>query len=139
MDKKSAGQAAYDLLRKPPERINVVDMQREMQKHVLKEISDIIDRHKHYADTYYILYILRKERLIPNAIRNMFVVRKTRPKPDYDTSLFEYNNKSGNLKFLWSIPDEETCQYLLLNKEYLRDDERELYSYVKAFSEGTLI
>lgn len=136
---KSAGQAAYDLLQKPPERINVIDMQREMQKSVLQQLQEIISSHKSYADNYFILYILRKERLIPNAIRQQFVVRRSRPKPDYDTSLFEYSNLSGNLVFHWSIPDEETCTYLLLNKDHLSEDEKDLYSFVKKFSDGTLV
>jgi len=139
MEQKSLGQASYDLLRKPPETINVIDMQREMQKSVLTQLQEVIESHKSYADSYYILYLLRKHRLIPNAIHQQFVVRKTRPKPDYDTSLFEYSNLTGNLKFHWSIPDEDTCIYLLHNKDHLSDDEKELFGYVKKFADGTLV
>jgi hypothetical protein len=139
MSKKTVGQASYDLQQKTPERINAIDMQREMQKSVLKELEDIIAKHRHYAPSYYIVYLLRKERLIPNAIRQQFVVRQTRPKPDYDSSLFSYDNDSSTLKYHWTVPDEQTCQYLLLNKDHLRDDEKELFSYVKRFAENTLV
>lgn len=139
MTKQTVGQASYDLLRKPPEEVNAIDLQREMQKSVTGQLQEIIESHKTYADSYFIVYLLRKERLIPNAIRQQFVVRKTRPKPDYDCSLFEYSNLTGNLRFHWTIPDEETCTYLLLNKEHLSDDEKDLFLYVKKFSDGTLV
>ncbi len=47
---KSVGQASYELLQKPPERINVIDMQREMQKTVQRMLDDIISKHKDYEN-----------------------------------------------------------------------------------------
>lgn len=138
MERKTVGQASYDLLQKKPERIGAVDLQREMQKSVCEQFKEVIEKHKSYADSYYIILMYRKERLLPNVIRQQFIVRKTRPSPDYDCSLFSYDNKTQELKFHWTIPDDETCTYLLLNKENLSQDEKELYQFVKSFSEGTL-
>lgn len=136
---KSVGKAAYELLNKPAEKINVIDMQREMQKTVLHEIDDIIQKHGDYAPKYYILYMLQRDRMMPNVIRQRFIVRKTRPSPDYDCSLFSYDNKTSELAFHWSIPDEQTCEYFLHNKEELSKDQRPLLSYVEKFAANTLI
>ncbi|KKN33428.1 hypothetical protein LCGC14_0803950 [marine sediment metagenome] len=136
---QSVGKASYDLLQKPPEKINVIDMQREMQKSVLKELDDIIEKHQSYEKKYYIVYMLQRERTIPNAIRQRFIIRKTRPRPDYDCSLFSYDNQTCQLAFHWSIPDEGTCEYFLSNKEKLSADQKLLLTYVVKFSEGTLV
>lgn len=133
------GKASYDLLSKPPTPINVVDMQREMQKSVGAQIEEIIDSHRDYADSYYIVYMLQRERLISNAIRQRFIVRKTRPRPDYDTSLFSYDNRSGELTYHWSVPDEETCSYLLITKTSLSPEEKLLLTFVEKFSDGSLV
>lgn len=135
---QTVGQASYDLLKKSDEKINVIDMQREMQKSVLQEIDEIIKNHTRYSEKYYILYLLQRDRIMPNVIRQKFIVRKTRPKPDYDSSLFSYNNKTSQLAFHWSIPDEDTCMYLLANKNALSSDEQALLSYVEKFSSGVL-
>ena len=135
----TVGKASYDLLRKPPEKINVIDMQREMQKSVLQELDDIIKNHKDYAKKYFIVYMLQRERIMPNVIRQKFIVRKTRPSPDYDCSLFSYDNGSAELLLHWSIPDEETCEYFIHNKNDILEDERELYQYVEKFVNHSLV
>lgn len=136
---KSVGEASYELLQKSPEHVNVIDMQREMQKTVLHEIDDIIKKHGEYSKKYYILYMIQRDRMMPNVIRQRFIIRKTRPSPNYDCSLFSYDNGSSQLAFHWSIPDEETCEYLLNNKEELTEDERPLLSYVEKFANQTLV
>lgn len=135
----TVGKAAYELLRKAPEKINVIDMQREMQKSTAKELDDIISRHRHYEKRYYIYLMYQRDRIIPNLIRQKFIVRRTRPEPIYDTSLFSYDNESSELKYHWTIPDEETCQYLLANESSLSSEERELCVFVKQFADGTLV
>lgn len=137
MKTKTVGQASYELLQKPPEKINVIDLQREMQKSIAKEFQDIILKHKNYAKKYYILLQYLKVRPMPNVIRQQFIVRKTRPSPNYDCSLFSYNNDTGELDFHWTVPDEDTCTYLLHNKN-LRDEEKQLYGFVKDFVDGKL-
>jgi len=139
MGTSPVGKASYDLLQKPPEKINVIDMQREMQKTVLHEIEDIIEKHTNYADEYYIVYMLLRDRVMTNVIKQKFIVRKTRPSPDYDCSLFSYDNRKNELKFHWVIPDEEACEYLLHNVNSLTDEEKPLLSYVEKFASGALL
>ena len=136
--KKTVGQASYELSSKPPEKILAIDLQREMQKTFEENMNEIIKKHKDWAKKYYIVYLLRRERLMPNVIRQQFVTRKTRPKPNYDMSLFSYDNTSGTLLFHWSIPDEETCIYLVANKEYLPEDQKPLIDFIMKFADGKL-
>lgn len=136
---QTVGKASYDLLQKSPEKINAIDLQREMQKSTVTQIQEIIDTHKSYSDEYYIVLMYRKERLMPNVIRQQFIVRKTRPQPDYDCSLFSYNNKTSELLFHWTIPDPDSCAYIMLNSSKLSDAEKPLLDFIKRFSEGTLI
>lgn len=132
------GKAAYSLLQKKPEKIGVVDMQREMQKSTLKEINEIIDTHKDYAPEYFIHVMYQKDRVIPNLIRQKFIVRRTRPSPYYDTSLFSFDNRTNDLKYHWTIPDQDTCEYMLINESSLSSDEKQLLSFVKQFCDGKL-
>lgn len=132
------GKAAYELLRKAPEKIHVIDMQREMQKSTGKELDDIISRHRHYEKRYYIQLLYQRDRIIPNLIRQKFIIRKTRPEPIYDTTLFSYDNETSELKHHWTIPDEETCQQLLFNETSLPPEEKQLLEFVKKFCEGKL-
>ena len=136
---QSVGQCAYDLLQKPPEAINVMDMQREMQKHVLKNLEEIIESHGDYASKYYIVYIIQRERTMSTVIKQKFVSRQSRPLPDYDTSLFSYDNNKGELLFHWTIPDEETCEYFLHNKSSLREEEKPLLGFIEKFADNTLV
>lgn len=139
MTTQPVGQASYDLLQKPPEKINVIDMQREMQKSVLREIEDIIQNHKTYAKKYYIVYMIIRDRIMTNAIKQKFIVRRTRPAPNYDCSLFSYDNERDELLFHWTIPDEEACEYILHNPEELSAEEKPLLEYVSKFADGKLI
>lgn len=135
---QKVGQASYDLLRKPDQKINIHDMKKEMQKSVSSQIDDIIKNHINYSDEYYIVYMIQRERTMSNVIRQKFIVRKTRPFPDYDCSLFSYDNKKCELFFHWALPDEETCEYLMQNKSNIRAEEKELWKFVKKFVDGKL-
>lgn len=136
---ETVGKKAYELLSKPPERINVIDMQREMQKSFMDNMQEIVRSHRDFSNRYYILIILRRERLIPNAIRQQFVVRKTRPEPTYDSSLYAYDNRNSDLSYCWTIPDQDTCEYLLRSDTHLSKEYDQLKTFVKRFADGTLV
>ena len=135
---KSVGQASYELLQKPPERINVIDMQREMQKTVQRMLDDIISKHKDYAKKYYIVYMLQRDRMMENTIRQRFIVRRSRPLPDYDCTLFSYDNGSSELRWHWTIPDEATCEYFIHNKGEIPAEQKELLFFIESFADEKL-
>ena len=136
---QTVGQASYALLQKRPEKINVIDMQKEMQKSFSREMAECIHKNKEIKGLYYILVIFRRERTMPNVIRQQFVApRFTKPKPNYDTSLYSYNNKTQEFKYYWTIPDEDSCIYLMTHQNDLPKEEKRLLEFVKSFVECTL-
>src|SRR5690606_31615619 len=126
---------------KPPEKIPVIDMQREMGKRLAKDLEDTVERHKGITELYYIKIIFRKHRTLPENHIHYQVVAPyfAKPLPDYDTSLFSMDNKKGDLQYHWSIPDEDSCRYILSNEAFLPSDERPLCEMIKKFSAGILV
>lgn len=140
MATQTVGAASYELLKKPPEKINVIDLQREMDKTFFSEIKETIRKNKSLTVPYYIVIVHRKERSMSNVIRRQFVSPLfERPFPRYDWTLFSYDNNTCDLTFHWTIPDEDTCSYLLLNESSVRDEEKQLLTFVKQFSDGSLV
>ena len=134
--KTTVGEEAYKRLCQNPEPINIVDIQREADKEFVKELEDLIAKNKNFAKKYYIQIILKKERLLENVIRRYFIPRHTDPIPDFDTTLFSYDNEKCQLYFHWTIPDPTTCHYLLTNETSLPEEEKPLLEMVKKFSAG---
>ena len=134
----NVGTEAYKRLAKPAETINVIDMQREMQKKLPKILDDIIANHKNYADEYYIVIEYQRFRLLPNVIRMYQWVRKTRPSPGYDLSLFSYNNKTNELKYYWTLPDMDTANTMVQNQEKIPKEEKQLLQFVLDYRAGKL-
>lgn len=114
MNTETVGKAAMRLLgdRSP---IKVVDAQKAMQeKYVDNLIEAAMNGEKVFGkeEHFYICVQTRRERLLENVIRNQFYVRKTRPIPQYDLSLYYYDPKDEKMTFVWCIPDKETTHQL---------------------------
>ena len=138
--KKTVGQASYELQQKPPEKISVIDMQREMQKSFASELSDTINKNRHLNSLYYIKVMFRKDRLMSNVIRQQFIAPYfAKPLPDYDISLYSFDNRTQELKYYWTIPDPDSCAYMMLNSKDLPEEQKPLLEFVKLFSEGKLV
>lgn len=60
---------------------------------------------------FYVCVQTKRERHLPNVIRNLFYSRKTRPIPDYDLALYYYEPKDEKLTFVWCIPDKNTVKH----------------------------
>lgn len=78
----------------------------EMGKTWNKELEDVISKHAHYDEPYYIQVVLKHEALFPNAIKAVFIARKTRPLPEWNNTLYKMDNKLGMLTLEWTLPDE---------------------------------
>lgn len=135
---KTVGAASVELTNKTKEKYDAVELQREMQKDY---VDDLIKAAKSvdWDEPYYVCVQCRKERHMANVVRNQFYARKTRPIADYDLTLYSYDPKTGDLKFEWTVPDPDTCLYLLHNADTLPKDHQELIYMLKQFSEGQLI
>lgn len=88
---------------------------------------------------FYIVVITKKERLMQNVIRNYFMARQTCPTPEYDQTVYEYSDLTGDLKFMWVVPSKDTCEELKENALNVAPEERQLLKFVLDFMDGTLL
>ena len=158
--KKKLGEIATDLLQKPGDKNTVTDIQREAQKdyldslewavkHAKKEVDcSHLKKHGQHQDCatrealvgdFYVVVITKKEKLLPNVLRNMFSTRKTCPTPDYNQSVFMWHDRTGDLEYLWTIPDEESCAIYSENAIEVVPEERQLLGFVLDFLNGSLL
>ena len=137
--KKTAGEYYLDLLNKSPEEIDVVEMQREMQKDWEKNIVACVDNHKKiFPDDFYVVITTKRERILSTVVRNYFSARMSCPTPNYEQIVYKYHRDDDRLEFIWSVPDRETCVVYLNNAQEVDPSEYELLKMIRDFADGTL-
>ncbi len=88
---------------------------------------------------FYVVVSTKKERLLPNVLRNYFFTRFSCPSPEYDQTVYRYHRADDALEFLWVVPSKDACQHFYNNPLQTSEDERELLEYVLSFLDGTLL
>lgn len=140
------GQASLSL-QKNKDAHTPVDIQREVHKgtHSKKsyeaEIQTTIKRalsDPNIKNNFYIVVLLRKERTLSNVLRQQFFYRQTCPTPEYDQTVYQYHRHSGEIQYLWTIPDLMACTRLRHMKNYISDEQKLLFSMIEAFYSGDL-
>lgn len=157
MNNKTLGSISTELKNKKPDIVNPQEIQRAQEKeyldnltwcvkHALKEVScadlDMHDqcstRQAMKAD-FFVVALLKKEKLLENVLRNYFIATKDCPTPTYDQTVYRYNYSKGDIEFLWVIPDRETCLTFLENKDKIVPSERMLLQFVLDFYDKKLL
>jgi len=138
--RETIGKLSRDLLLKEdPITPTPTEQMREHLTNYEENIHICLKKHKKiFSDNFYIIVLTKKEKLMPNVIRNYFYGRKSCPTPDYDQIVYEYNQKDDNLVLLWVIPDRKTCKDFIYHSHYLDPSLKELFSYVTQFKDGSL-
>ena len=131
--KKTVGAHSLDLLKKADTGQSIMDTSKEMLKEFLPQVEECIKIHSSWIEPYYIVVINKRERLMVNVIRQYFVARKTLPTADWDQTVFKYNPSSGDLKYLWSLPDKNTIDYLIVHENVLPKEQSQLLQFCKLF------
>ena len=138
--KKTVGAIASELQLKTPDTRDPIEIQREVHKDYIDNLKIAVDRGlltmKH---DFYVTVIVKKEKLLENVLRNYFAERSTCPTPDYDQSVYKYHYDSGNLEYLWTIPDIQTCEVFLRNVHHIVPEEKLLLEFVINFYNGELM
>lgn len=136
--REKIGKISADLWNKTPESADATEQMREQLTEYDKNLFECIaeGKKKHPTEDFYIVVITKKERLMPNVIRNYFFPRSSCPTPDYDQTVYKYS-KSGDIEFIWVIPKKEACLYMI--KHALEVEEKELLGFVLDFLDGTLM
>lgn len=156
MNKKTVGQISQELLQKNHGQAKAQDISYAQQqeyldnlvwcvKHAMKEVDcSAIDGHDMCKDRnkfdgdFFIEVLLKKERKLENVLRNYFLARKSCPMPFYDQTVYRYNSAKGDIEYLWTVPDLETCLIFEENKEKIVPEERSLLTMILQFKDGSL-
>jgi len=143
--KKTIGANSVELSKKTPDTRDPIALEREINKDYEKNIFEAVERglkeiHGGSRDcNFFVVVTTKKERLMPNVIRNYFCTRKTCPTPEYDQTVYHYLRKDDKLEFLWVVPSKDTCELLHLNALMVTQNERELLYFVLSFYDGSLL
>lgn len=139
MTRETVGKISRDLSLKSPESHDPIELEREMHKDYEKHIYSCIDTcKKGYPADFYIVVIIKRERLMQNVLRNYFFGRLTCPMPDYDQTVYFFDRAKEQIQFLWVIPSKDACIVLKENAVQVVPEERELLKFVLDFADGTL-
>ena len=136
----TVGEEAYKRLLNPDDKQGIIDTQREIDKEYFKELEDCVKRGKKmpFGDKdFFVVVIVKKERLMENVIRRYFIPRESLPTPAFDQTVWRYS-KDGHLDYIWTIPDHNTCEEMYHHPELVPVEENWLLQMVSAFKSGRI-
>lgn len=138
--KETVGAASRRLLLNKDHGQGIVDTQREADKKYFAECLKCAETfpHSQWKDPWYLVVLHKKERLMENVIRRYFFGRQSLPKPDYDQTVWRFYPSSGNLQFLWAIPDKNTTLWIKNNPQEIPEEQNHLKQLVFDFMEDKL-
>lgn len=90
------------------------------------------------AKRYFVVVLMKRERLMKKVLRNYFTTRVTCPTPAYDQTVYTFNPKTEDLQFLWVIPDKDSCERIYSQKYSINQTYGTLMPHVIDFMEGKL-
>jgi hypothetical protein len=119
---------------------NVIELAREMLTDFDKNVYQSLDTAlKQYPNRdIYLVVLHKRERLLPNVIRNFFSFRLSAPTPTPEQTVFKYDHKKQEIEFLWSIPDDETCRIYYNNRSMVDPSDYDILQMVIDFRDGKL-
>ncbi len=145
--KKTVGEYSYELQQKEDEKINPIDLQREIHRGNSDEDSfenqvrlavERGENDEKINGDFFIVVLFKKERLLQNVVRQLFFYRQSCPTPEFDQVVYHYYRHARKLEYLWVVPDKDTCRDLPLLKNQLPLEQRELLNYIDDFKTGKL-
>jgi len=138
--RETVGKISTDLLSKPPESRDPIELQREMTKSYIEELTScVLSFRKNFPRDFFVAVLTKKERLMKNVIRNYFTPRLSCPTPEYDQAVYHYHHNEEALEFLWVLPSKDTCELFMLDADQVVPEERELLYFVQSLYNGNLL
>lgn len=138
--KKTVGHHALELQQKTPDTQDPIELQREMHTDYDDNIQMCIGRGQKDMDgDFFVVVETKKERLMPNVLRNYFFYRHSCPTPTTDQTVYKYHADDNRIEFLWVVPSKDTCLLMKQNALHVPPEEKELLKFVLDYSDGTLL
>jgi len=142
---ENVGKLARDLQLQDDQKINPIDLQREIQKGNNSDDSyeshliQCLERGKQSMEgPFFVVVLFKKERIMQNVVRNYFFFRHTCPTPEYDQTVYWFDPKTEELRYLWSVPDKKTAYEIYLSRHELPAEYEELGRFCQEFIDGVL-
>lgn len=137
--KDTVGKQSLELLNKEPDTLDPIELERSMQEEYLSNLLECVSIHRQvFPSSFFIQVLTKNEKLLPNVFRNYFSARLSCPTPNYDQTVYRYNNELERIEYIWTIPAREVCYYLLHNKNLVVKEEQQLLQFVIDFDKGDL-
>ena len=119
--------------------VEVRELSKEMNKGYMDTLKDTaIDGKKKYTDTFYVVVLTKRERLISKVLRNFFYARQSCPTPSYEQAVYKFNSKDEVLTFLWMIPSKQLCKDMFKQRHDLNMVNDPLLPFVIDYVTGRL-
>lgn len=118
----------------------VMDVAGEMSKDYVEQLYETVDRgRKQYPSTnFYVVVLMKREKLMKNVLRNYFLYRLSAPTPNYEQTVYLYDYKSDELKQLWFVLDKESVYFYIKNRNIVGPEDYDLVKSSMDFVDGTL-
>lgn len=115
------------------------EQMREQLREYESNIAECINSGKNsFSGDFFVVVITKRERLMPNVIRNYFFSRISCPSPDYDQTVYHYHRSDDHLEFIWVLPSMVAVKDLLRHRHELDTSFFGLLKFVLSFLDGTL-
>jgi len=139
-DLTDIGKQAYDKASKVSnETVEIRDLSDNMHKGYMDTLKDTaIKGKKKYTNTFYVVVLTKREKLIAKTMRNYFYARQSCPTPGYEQAVYKFNSKDESLSFLWMVPTKEMCNQMYEQRFCMDLINDPLLPYVVEFIEGGL-
>jgi len=137
---KTAGQISLELMQKEADITDVRQIRNERNRDYIKKLEDCINKGlKSYQGDFYVVVASKRERLLPNIIRNFIFHRMSCPTPNYDQVVYQYKREKDEIKMLWTIPDKYTCEDMYSHAVEVPDSHKRLLKFVLDFYDNSLL
>lgn len=141
MTRETVGKSSTDLLKKVPNNNHSAhDQMKEMLTDYEKNIHEAIQAGvKQFQGGFFIVVLLKQERLMKNVMRQYYFPRESCPTPQHDQVVYHYHRENGAIEFLWVVPSLNACVTMVNEMLLVHPDERQLLQFVLDFRDGTLL
>jgi hypothetical protein len=143
--KKPAGQVIleHDALHLALED-DIIEYRRKMEPAIIKGIWETVEKSKIlpiYAGKDFYICLTTTTEAVLRQPKTVVWARRSCPTPVYKQSVWKYHNSTGNLEYLWTIPDALLYHHIIRNQDqYLRDKEcYQLAQFVILMESGELL
>ena len=138
MDKRTVGEEAVERLTNPDTKQGIVDTEREANKEYMPQIEKCIQEHATLDKPFYVVVHVKKEQLLENVMRRYFLARMSLPTPQWDQDVWRYDPSTGDLEYLWSLPDENTAKWMAATPLEVPLEQHDLRNFVLNFLDKKL-